>query len=122
MQTQKCDCFGCDNELRTFDEVMSNICDSHRTLLEDDDNYAGVCWNCCRVTIVGPRRNAKGKMIIPDKYIFSKSCRHCSSDEHAGIDWMTIKADSVPTSYVRVVETERGPRGKILPITENIKI
>lgn len=125
MQAQRCDCYGCLNNLTTFDEVMSGICDDHRRLILDDDNYAGVCWNCCRVTIVGPRRSHKGELIIKDKYIFSKGCRHCTGKEESNVDWITIKVDSSPTSLVQVIETDedgRATKCRILPITQNINI
>lgn len=122
MEALRCDCYGCGNGLTTFDEVMYGICEEHRALMDDDDNYIGVCWNCLKATIIGPRRSNKGELIIKDKYIFSKTCRHCKEGS-SGLDWMTINKDSEPTSYVEVLETDESGKARkcrIKQITDNI--
>lgn len=107
MGPKRCDCYKCLNILGTFDEVMSGVCEGHFKLLNDDDNYIGICNNCLKITIVGNRNDSKGNLIIKDKYIFSKGCRHCTNNEEDNINWMTIKPDSDPDYYVEIIENNR---------------
>lgn len=104
MGPKRCDCYKCPNILETVDEVVSGVCEEHFELLNDDDNYIGICNNCLKITIVGTKEDSKGKFRIKDKYIFSKGCRHCTNNEESNISWMTIKL----TSHSDYQVTEKG--------------
>lgn len=89
----QCSLETCNNELKTFDEVKTGMCNACRNLVESRRYYAGVCWNCCRITgIYEIPRRLEG--ILTEKYLFSKGCSQCSSDPDADIDWITVKKDT----------------------------
>lgn len=110
VQYKRCDCYQCSNTLRSYDEVISGICEPHFELAVKDENYIGVCWNCLRITLIGTRLDNKDRLVIKDKYIFSKGCRHCTGNEEDNISWMTIKGNLPYSNYVT-------KEGRILPIT-----
>ena len=130
-----CDCKGCENELITFEEVLSGICDGHMQLLKQDKYYAGICWNCSRITLIGNRFRTVRKPgtnkrfeeeFIKDKYIFSKGCVHCTGSEKSNVDWMTINSTSLPTTEVleskKCFTREGHPRLEFQPIKQNQNI
>jgi len=78
-------------------------------LLEDDDYFAGICWECCTVTFIGNRYRAVKRegtykrfkeLVIKDKYIFSKGCEKCTGNVNSNVDWMTINSTSLPTTWI----------------------
>ena len=92
----RCNCYGCNNELLTLEEVKNKICQGHMEMARSDENFVGICWECGRITLVESRQwNEKtGEYRIPDKYIFSKGCQFCTGSDQANIDWMTIPGES----------------------------
>src|SRR3990172_9830472 len=90
LQNAYCTIDQCDNELKTFREVATGICELHRNLALSNKHYVGVCWNCCRITgIYEIPRHLIG--ILNEKYIFSRGCSNCSPEPDADINWITIK-------------------------------
>jgi hypothetical protein len=89
-----CNAYKCSLTLETFDEIQLGVCDKHRELMLRRDTFIGVCWNCCKVSMVGDRQN-----VIKDKYIFSKGCKSCGK-EGESLNFMTIKSDTPPTTAV----------------------
>jgi len=95
MKFLQCNCFGCENELLTVNEVKGRMCEGHRRMALLEESYIGVCWNCGNPTAIGNRQwNQKDKeYTIKDKYIMSKGCKECTGDENDNINWMTIPGE-----------------------------
>jgi len=103
MGPQRCNCYGCENLLTSYKELVSGICEPHAELIYEDrfkdKYYIGVCWECNNITYVGPRYDRKNNLIITDKYIFSKGCLACTGKEENNLQWMTFK--NIPdTSHI----------------------
>lgn len=97
MQFRICNCYGCENELLTVREVKTRICEAHRrTLAENEDMFAGVCWQCGTITLVESRQwDPKEKQFyIKARYIMSKGCKNCTGNEEDNINWMTIPGEA----------------------------
>jgi hypothetical protein len=82
----------CKNPTLSVKTLWYGLCDKHIKLLNEDNVYIGICWDCNSITMVG-----KKTIEIPDKYLFSKGCEFCknedllSSFDDRGIKWMTVK-------------------------------
>ena len=94
---RKCNCYHCENDLLTLDEVKNQICNGHLDNVSKEDYFVGICWYCGNITTVESRRwDPRHKcFVIPSKYIFSKGCKSCTQDEENNIKWMTILPEGV---------------------------
>lgn len=114
---RRCNVYGCSRLLTTIPEMIAGICNAHFEKLQLEDYFAGICWNCGRITAVGNREG-----IVKDKYIFSKGCRLCTGNEEMNISWMTIKGESSPVTEVIEVKDEITGKKKavLVPIGDQV--
>ena len=103
-----CNCYNCEQELLTLEEIRNRICKYHFKIAQDDDYFVGVCWECGNITITESRQwdRKTREYTIPSKYIFSKGCKACTGNNDDNINWMTIPKESeeIVLSSVAVVE------------------
>ena len=85
---QRCSCYKCNNMLTNFRQLIFGVCEPHLNMLLDTHYYIGLCWKCGNISYVGNKDN-----VIKDKYIFSKGCKLCSTEEDS-LQWMTLSTNS----------------------------
>lgn len=92
MRLKHCNSYGCRQKLLTVEEVKNRICEPHRSNLEDENYYVGICWSCGAITLVEDRQwdLKKREFFIRAKTIFSIGCELCTGDEEDNIRWINI--------------------------------
>lgn len=82
-------CVACERPITTAPEIKLRICTHCHDLLKAKDSYAGICWNCDRITLIGQiPRSLKG--ILNEKYLFTKQCSKCTGNQEDDIAWVTF--------------------------------
>jgi hypothetical protein len=90
MQQHICEVPGCSELLNALSEIATGLCIRHQIDLDRRFKFAGVCWNCGKITVIDDKPRLKGEILLTEKFIFSKDCSKCS-EKSVGINWMTIK-------------------------------
>lgn len=118
MQQHICEVQGCSETLNALSEIATGLCARHQNDLDRRFKFAGVCWNCGKITVIDDKPRLKGEILLTEKFIFSKDCSKCSESSQ-GINWMTIRKGDISEVALGGGETLALSKGYLVKHSQN---
>lgn len=90
MIVRKCANIDCQVQLKTAPEIKTGLCLDCQAMLDKKNTYAGLCWNCNSITLIGeiPKRLIG---VLNEKYLFTRKCSNCIGTHKDNIEWLTFQ-------------------------------